>query len=99
MQRFYGDPTHELHPNIAPVATPPYFGMRLRLNMVSISMSGIRTDQDGRVVNIDGDPIPGLYAAGAAAAFTATGTGYQGGFSLGRGITMGLTVAESMATE
>ena len=99
VQRFYGDPTHELHPNIAPVATPPYFGMRLRLNMVSISMSGIRTDPDGRVVNIDGDPIPGLYAAGAAAAFTATGTGYQGGFSLGRGITMGLTVAESMATE
>ena len=94
VRRFYGDPAHELHPNIAPVATPPFFGMRLRLNMVSISMTGVRTDPDGRVLNLDGRAVPNLYAVGAAAAFTATGTGYQGGFSLGRALTMGLTVAE-----
>ncbi|KXX59477.1 hypothetical protein AZG88_41070 [Rhodococcus sp. LB1] len=99
VQRFYGDPTHELHPNIAPVATPPYFGMRLRLNMVSISMSGVRTDPDGHVLDISGKPIPHLYAVGAVAAFTATGTSYQGGFSLSRALTMALTVAECASRE
>lgn len=92
--RFYGDPEHELHPNIAPVETPPYFGMRLRLNMVAITMGGIRTDPDGRAVDSSGNAIPNLYAVGAAAAFTQTGTSYQGGYSLSRAITMALTVAE-----
>ncbi|MGZ5105083.1 MAG: FAD-binding dehydrogenase [Usitatibacter sp.] len=33
------------------------------------SLGGIRTDLDCRVLNVAGDPVPGLYAAGEAAGF------------------------------
>ena len=35
----------------------------------------------------DGTAIPGLWAIGACAAQTASGTGYNSGFALGRGLT------------
>lgn len=93
---FSGDPTHELHPNVAPVSEAPYFGMRARFICAGIGMSGIRVDADGRVLNEAGAPVGGLFAAGAAAAFTASGTGYQSGYSLSRAITLAYTVAEQL---
>lgn len=52
---------------------------------------------DGRVRNTEGDPIEGLYATGAAAAFTASGTGYQSGYSLSRAITLAHSATKHLA--
>ena len=47
------------------------------------------TDIDGRVLDQAGNPVPGLYAAGNAAAFW-TADGYPGpGATLAVGMTMG----------
>jgi len=47
----------------APVTHPPYYGMRL-WPKVHHTMGGVQIDVEGRVINLDGNPIPGLYAAG-----------------------------------
>ena len=61
-----------------------------------IGLTGVAVDADGRVLDKNGRPVAGLHAAGAAAAFTASGAAYNSGFSLGRAITLGLLVAESL---
>ncbi|MEU8250304.1 FAD-binding protein [Nonomuraea sp. NPDC048916] len=49
--------------------------------------SGVHIDGDGHVLDEAGNVIPGLYAVGSVAALTTTGSGYNSGFALGRGIT------------
>jgi flavocytochrome c len=46
-----------------PVTHPPYYGMRL-WPKVHHTMGGVRIDVNGRVMDIDGHPIAGLFAAG-----------------------------------
>jgi predicted oxidoreductase len=46
----------------------PLIAIRLQ-PMARKSLGGIQTDLESRVLNADGDPIPGLYAAGEAAGF------------------------------
>lgn len=96
-QRFQGDPNQRPHPNLGGVEQPPFFGMRLTMVSTGIGLTGISVDPDGQVVDKEGRPVEGLYAAGAAAAFTSSGAGYNSGFSLSRAITLGLLVAESLA--
>ena len=51
-----------------------------------IALGGLRTDANARVLGSDGEPIAGLYAAGACAAhFPMTGAEYASGMSLGPG--------------
>ncbi|MEV6772574.1 FAD-dependent oxidoreductase [Nocardia sp. NPDC051030] len=48
------------------------------------TLGGLRTDLDSRVLHVDGQPIPGLYAAGRVTSGICTG-GYASGCSLGDG--------------
>lgn len=49
------------------------------------TMGGLATSVDGEVLNAEGRPVPGLYAAGACAANIAQdGKGYASGTQLGR---------------
>ena len=48
------------------------------------SLGGLRVSVDGEVLTTDGDPVPGLYAAGACASNIALdGSGYSSGTQLG----------------
>ncbi len=47
----------------APVAHPPYYGMRL-WPKVHHTMGGLQINSAAQVINLDGHPIEGLYAAG-----------------------------------
>lgn len=98
-QRFQGDPHQGLHPNLGSVSEPPYFALRLRMVSTGIGLTGVSIDPDGRVISERGEPIPGLYAAGAVAAFNSSGVSYNSGYSLSRAITLGLLVAEQIDTE
>lgn len=70
------------------LTTGPFHGLRLRFVGTGIGSSGVHIDGDGHVLDESGAPIPGLYAVGSVAALTTTGTGYNSGFALGRGITL-----------
>lgn len=98
-QKFQGDPNQRPHPNLGPVAEPPFFGMRLRMVSTGIGLTGITVDPDGRVLDAAGGPVRGLYAVGAAAAFNSSGVAYNSGFSLSRAITLGLLVAEHVGPD
>jgi 3-oxosteroid 1-dehydrogenase len=96
VRRYTGDPTHEPNPLLGSVAEPPFHGMRLRLLGTGIGSTGIRTDGEGRVLDAQGRPVPGLTAIGACAAMLSSGTGYNSGFALGRGLTLAYLVAERL---
>ena len=46
-----------------PIAEPPYFAFPI-ITGNCFTFGGLRCDTKARVINIQGDPIPGLYAAG-----------------------------------
>lgn len=88
-----GDRSHPVHPNVAPVEEAPFYGMRLSLVATGIGNAGVRIGQSGRVLREDDSPVSGLYAVGAAAGRSMTGTGYNSGFSLSQGMTLGYLAA------
>jgi 3-oxosteroid 1-dehydrogenase len=97
VQKFRGDANHAPNPNLGPVARPPFHGLHLRLLGTGISASGLDTDAFARVRDSAGRPIPGLYATGACAAPSATGSGYNSGYSLSRAMTFGYVAARHAA--
>lgn len=98
-QKFQGDPNHRPHPNLGPVERGPFFGMRITMVSTGIGLSGITIDPYGRALTPEGDPIPGLYAAGAAAAFTSSGIAYNSGFSLSRAISLGWRLVQTLGAD
>lgn len=96
VNRFAGDPNNKPSPVLGEIVQPPFYGLRLKFVGTGIGSSGVHIDGDGRVLNEQGAPIPGLYAVGSCAALTTTGTGYNSGFALGRGITLAYLVAHEL---
>lgn len=93
---YAGDPNHKPNPVLASLAQAPYFGMRLRIVGTGIGSSGVRIDADGHVLSSERTQIPGLHAIGACAAMLSSGTGYNSGFALGRGLTLAYLVANEL---
>ncbi|RBY83672.1 3-ketosteroid dehydrogenase [Geodermatophilus sp. TF02-6] len=96
VNRFAGDPRHRPSPVLGPITQPPFHGLRLKFVGTGIGSSGVRIDGDGRVLDESGGPVPGLYAVGSCAALTTTGSGYNSGFALGRGITLAYLVSNEL---
>lgn len=92
-----GDSQLKLNPQLAPVAEPPYYALRLRMG--GVCSAGLMTDPHARVLDVNGKPIKGLYACGNTAAPTFHGVGYQGGASIGAGMVFGWLAAEDAARE
>jgi 3-oxosteroid 1-dehydrogenase len=88
---------HTPSPVLGPIVEPPFHGMRLKFVGTGIGSSGVHIDADGRVLDTRGERIPGLYAVGSVAALTTTGSGYNSGFALGRGLTLAYLVAQDVA--
>lgn len=97
VNKFAGDPGHAPSPVLGTVEKSPFHGIRLRFVGTGIGTSGVRIDGDGRVLDEDGRPVDGLYAAGSVAALTTTGTAYNSGIALGRGLTLGYLVGHELA--
>ncbi|WP_054812826.1 FAD-dependent oxidoreductase [Nocardia arizonensis] len=62
----------------------PLAAFDLRGLTAGFTLGGLRTDPEGRVLHVAGDPIDGLFAAGRCTSGIATG-GYVSGASLGDG--------------
>lgn len=94
---FRGDGRHTVNPNVGPVVQAPFFGMRMRLLNTGIAAAGVRTGDQGRVLDGAGVPVPGLYAAGECSARAAAGVGYNSGYSLSRAMAYGFLAAGAIA--
>lgn len=90
-----GDKELGANPQLAPVQTPPYYAVPLKMG--GICSAGLLTDTHASVLDAHGQPMRGLYACGNTAAPTFLGVGYQGGSSIGAGIVFGWLAAEHAA--
>jgi 3-oxosteroid 1-dehydrogenase len=90
--RYYGDPRNKPNPCLAPLAKPPFYAIRIVPGDLG-TKGGLQTDTRARVLRADGTHIPGLYAAGNAAA-PVMGRTYAGpGATLGPAMTFGYLAA------
>ncbi|GAB2599906.1 FAD-binding dehydrogenase [Spirosoma areae] len=86
------------HPLLDPAAGP-LIAVRLHI-LTRKTLGGLQTDLSGRVLSADGEPIPGLYAAGEVAGFGGGGMhGYRAleGTFLGGCIFSGRTAGRAAA--
>ncbi len=97
VRKFRSDGLHPISPNVAPVETSPFHGLRLRLLNTGIATAGLRTGEAGRALRSDGTEIGALHAIGEAASHVAAGLGYKSGYSLSRAMTYGRIAALDIA--
>ncbi|SEC14577.1 hypothetical protein SAMN04489806_2711 [Paramicrobacterium humi] len=79
----------------------PLIAVKLHL-LTRKTLGGLQTDLSGRVLDLAGAPVPGLYAAGEAAGFGGGGVhGYRSleGTFLGGCLFTGLTIGRSLVAE
>jgi succinate dehydrogenase/fumarate reductase flavoprotein subunit len=82
---------------LGPIDTAPYCAVPVSIGAMG-TKGGPRTDRDGRVLHVSGEPIPGLYAAGNAMAGV-TGRAYGGaGGTLGPAMVFGFRAGHAAAT-
>jgi 3-oxosteroid 1-dehydrogenase len=93
--RYYGDEKVRPNPCLAPLDTPPYYGLVVYAGDLG-TKGGLRTDGSARVLTEDGAPIPGLFAVGNTSA-SVMGRTYPGaGGTMGPAMTFGYIVAHEL---
>jgi 3-oxosteroid 1-dehydrogenase len=96
--RYYGDPRVRPNPNLAALARPPFYAVKIVPGDLG-TKGGLRTDARARVLREDGTAIAGLYAAGNASA-SVMGHSYAGaGATIGPAMTFGYLAALDMGAE
>lgn len=96
-QRFNGSAGFAPNPCVAPVASPPFYAVRLIPGDIG-TFIGLRTDPNSRVLDAAGQPIPGLYAAGNDAASFMGGTYPGAGITIGPALVFGHRAAQHAAS-
>ena len=93
--RYRGDPRVAPNPNLRPLGPGPYYALEMRIGGLG-TKGGPVIDSHARVLDPDGVPIAGLYAAGNVAA-SVMGPSYPGpGATLGPATTFGRLAGESL---
>ena len=83
-----GDPEHGPNPSLAPIEKGPFYAIKVLPGSFG-TFAGLKTDPLSRVLNGDGEPIPGLYAAGSDQANVMGGHYPSGGINIGPAMTFG----------
>lgn len=94
--RFLGDANHQPNPCVAPLEHGPYYAIRLALGDLG-TFAGLRTDAETRVLDVAGEPVPGLHAVGNDAASVMGGAYPGGGITLGPALTFGFIAGNTIA--
>ena len=79
----------------APIVKAPFYGFRATAVLLS-TYCGPKIDSQARVINIFGEPIEGLWAAGEGTGGL-HGAAYMSGTSVGKSVVFGKIAAESIA--
>ena len=96
-QRAFGDAGNHPNPTLGPIDTPPFFAVELHPSTAG-HRGGARIDAHARVLDRQGDWVPGLYACGNSAAGSVTGANYISGATIGHALVFGTLAAEDMAS-
>ncbi len=90
--RNLGDSAHRPNPCLGPIATPPYYAIRVYPGDIGAS-HGLVTDATARVLRGSGAPIEGLYACGNDMSSVMGGTYPGPGVTLGPAMTFAFIAA------
>jgi succinate dehydrogenase/fumarate reductase flavoprotein subunit len=96
-ERWIGDPDSP-HPNLGAIEKPPYYALPVDAHSAG-TKGGPRTNTRGEVLNVRGDVVPGLYAAGNVMAGVSGPGYYGGGGTIGLGMTWGYISGINAAEE
>jgi 3-oxosteroid 1-dehydrogenase len=92
----FGDPRNSPNPCLGPIEKAPFYAIPLDIGDIG-TKGGIKVDEYGRALRIDGSPIEGLYATGNVAG-AMTYDSYPGaGGTLGPAMTFGMVAGEHIA--
>jgi succinate dehydrogenase/fumarate reductase flavoprotein subunit len=95
--RYLGDPTlKDANPNLGTIEVGPFYAVKVYPGDIGTA-GGIVTDENARVLDVQGEPIPGLYAAGNDANSVMGGTYPGPGITLGPALTFGWLAGQHLA--
>lgn len=94
--RYLADPEHKPNPCVAPIRQGPFYAVKMVMGDLG-TFDGLECTPKGQVLDMSGQPIPGLYAVGNDRA-SAMGGNYPGaGITLGPAMTFGYVTARHIA--
>lgn len=94
--RVQGDPDHGPNPSLGPLTRGPFHAVKIVPGSLG-TFAGLLGDENAQVLDKDGVPIPGLYAAGNDLSSIFQGSYPSGGITLGPAMTFGYVAAHSAA--
>jgi 3-oxosteroid 1-dehydrogenase len=93
---WYGDPSNTPNPNLGTIAKAPFYALQIWPGDLG-TKGGLLTDEHARVLDGDGAPIRGLYAAGNTSA-SVMGRTYAGpGATIGPATTFAYIAVNHLA--
>ncbi len=96
-ERWLGD-RKASHPNLGAIERPPFYALPISAHSAG-TKGGPRTNTRGQVLNVRGQVIPGLYAAGNTMAGVSGPGYYGGGGTIGLAMTWGYLCGINAAQE
>jgi 3-oxosteroid 1-dehydrogenase len=95
--RFYGDRSRPgAAATLGPIEAAPYYAVELKMGALGTN-GGPRTNASAQILDVDGEPIPGLFGAGNVISCP-TGSVYAGaGGTLGPALTFGYIAGRAAA--
>jgi len=91
-----GDARHQPSPTLGALEKAPYYAVRILPGSLG-SFSGLKTDEQARVLNAQNHPIHGLFAVGNDMSSVMQGYYPSGGITLGPAMTFGYLVGKKLA--
>jgi succinate dehydrogenase/fumarate reductase flavoprotein subunit len=94
--RKQGDALHQPNPCVAPIEQGPFYAVKVEAGSFG-TFAGLKTNEHAQVIDHQGQPIAGLYAAGSDMASIMGGHYPAGGINLGPAVTFGYIAARHIA--
>jgi succinate dehydrogenase/fumarate reductase flavoprotein subunit len=91
-----GDKDHGPNPSLAPLEKAPFYAIKVLPGSFG-TFAGLKADAQSRVLNANGEPIPGLYVAGSDQANVMGGHYPSGGINIGPAMTFGYIAGRHIA--
>lgn len=95
-ERHNGDASHGPNPTLGKIGTAPFYAVQLWPADIGAA-TGLQTDEKARVLDGNGQPIPGLYACGNDMQSIMGGVYPGPGITIGPAITFGYIAAQDAA--
>ncbi|WP_249976241.1 FAD-dependent oxidoreductase [Vreelandella olivaria] len=95
-QRGMGDAEQQPNPCVAPIEKAPFYAVKIVPGSLG-TFAGLAADEHARVLDIQGQPVAGLYVAGNDMASVMGGHYPSGGITLGPAMTFGFVAAHHAA--